>query len=1146
MADRLVIQIDGNSSGLQKALQSAETRLNTFNTRVTNSSRNLTNFINRMKSVNAGLTGFNASIQSVTAANARLAASLNATATRMNQFGNNARRAGASARSASAGMGSMNIGVRDLIMGMTSLNTLIYTSAFLFGGVTKSVIDANSRMEKMTVMLKNISGFGDEATKSLYAKKGNDFLWDLAANAPFKIDVLSKAFVKLKANGIDPMGGSLKTITDAIATFGGGSEELERASTAISQMLSKGTVQLEDLKGQLAETGGVPSAIKDMAVAAGFDNSTKGMQKFFAAMKKGSVDSATTIPKLMEVWEAKFGGNAAKMMNTWEGLMARLSTSWQRMIVRVTEDQGSNSLFATIKAQVLELTNFLASANGDQFMKDLTSGLATVAVAIVDGIKWLYKYREELGFVAKAMAYAWVGGRIIAAITAMRNGLNGLIGTVIATRAALITMAATGNGTSLVTSVMGANFARAAAKLGILNAAGAISIVGFGMVAAVFLGIATAVLAAYAAFNYYSKAIQANGTATKASTQALAASNVALEKQRKEVVNVTYATEAQRKATIEKMKAEAAAAKQTVIAARANVLLARSAYLAADAEAKRKFDKNYDEQTTGFDEGGGLAAGAGSLLGTKAERDKAKGLRDTLENRYKTYKNELANFESKLGNLQLAVAAPVINADAATGSGKKDKPKPDPLGDLDGSRSALVSKLMANKKLEAQLLDDGKTEEEGGNMAIQKFDDNAEAIEENIRKQVMAIKSQKELNAQLATAKAATYGLTTAVRTHTKDLAQHAKIEGMIENLTATRLDQDAQAQDALGGLDASYNGITNAVDRYVEKLKEKNREALGSDDLLQQEKARNNILAAGESKRAELLANAAGEASRNAQDIYDSLSQEDQMRQSVFDREMARVYALIEANKQLNDPNATLINENLRKYQTALELKNRIDGNPFAKWAIGIKDMQTGINDVLVGSMDGFIDTLMNGKAAFGDFAKSLIADLAKVIIKAYLANAILSALGLGSGAITGASTARLNGAAQSTIAANPGIFHTGGMVGGTPPATRPVDPSIFAFAQKYHTGGMVGLGPDEVPIIAQKGEGVFTAEQMKAMGTSMGSKGEQSAPQINIINQTGTNVEKEQSQPRFDGEQMVVDIILKHGSKPGPVRNMLMGQQG
>lgn len=55
--------------------------------------------------------------------------------------------------------------------------------------------------------------------------------------------------------------------------------------------------------------------------------------------------------------------------------------------------------------------------------------------------------------------------------------------------------------------------------------------------------------------------------------------------------------------------------------------------------------------------------------------------------------------------------------------------------------------------------------------------------------------------------------------------------------------------------------------------------------------------------------------------------------------------------------------------------------------------------------------------------------------------------------------------------------LFHTGGIVGETGRAGRMVSPGLFAGAPRFHTGGLVA---GEVPIIARKGEAVFTPEQM------------------------------------------------------------------
>jgi len=90
---------------------------------------------------------------------------------------------------------------------------------------------------------------------------------------------------------------------------------------------------------------------------------------------------------------------------------------------------------------------------------------------------------------------------------------------------------------------------------------------------------------------------------------------------------------------------------------------------------------------------------------------------------------------------------------------------------------------------------------------------------------------------------------------------------------------------------------------------------------------------------------------------------------------------------------------------------------------------------------------------------------------------------------------------------------LHGGGIVGSEATFTRYVHPAHFNDAPRFHTGGIAG---DEVPIIARKGEGVFTAGQMAALGGG-------SAPQITIHNHT-------EAQPQVStGSNGDVTITLK-----------------
>jgi lambda family phage tail tape measure protein len=117
-----------------------------------------------------------------------------------------------------------------------------------------------------------------------------------------------------------------------------------------------------------------------------------------------------------------------------------------------------------------------------------------------------------------------------------------------------------------------------------------------------------------------------------------------------------------------------------------------------------------------------------------------------------------------------------------------------------------------------------------------------------------------------------------------------------------------------------------------------------------------------------------------------------------------------------------------------------------------------SGAEDALV----GFIST---GKLEFQGLADSILADLARTTVRQTI-------------------TAPLAGALQSAFAGGGlfGLFHGGGIVAQQPPVMRYADAAIFEHAQRYHGGGFAGSGllPDEVPIIARRGELVVPPDRV------------------------------------------------------------------
>ncbi len=104
---------------------------------------------------------------------------------------------------------------------------------------------------------------------------------------------------------------------------------------------------------------------------------------------------------------------------------------------------------------------------------------------------------------------------------------------------------------------------------------------------------------------------------------------------------------------------------------------------------------------------------------------------------------------------------------------------------------------------------------------------------------------------------------------------------------------------------------------------------------------------------------------------------------------------------------------------------------------------------------------------------------------------------------------------------------FHTGGIVGREGGSRRRVHPALFAAAPRLHGG----LMPDEYPAILQRGEGVFTPEQMRALGGGGNVR-------VNVYNETGAQVQAQASPPRIDSEGVVVDLWLRGLSRNGAAR--------
>ncbi len=162
----------------------------------------------------------------------------------------------------------------------------------------------------------------------------------------------------------------------------------------------------------------------------------------------------------------------------------------------------------------------------------------------------------------------------------------------------------------------------------------------------------------------------------------------------------------------------------------------------------------------------------------------------------------------------------------------------------------------------------------------------------------------------------------------------------------------------------------------------------------------------------------------------------------------------------------------------------------------VSTKDIAQSLSSGMASSFNNFIRKVAEGKNVFKalgegvrEFAANFILSIAQMIIQllAYAAAmSILRALRAPVPASTGA-----------------GVFHGGGIAGQAGGVRRLVDPAMFAGAARMHSGGVVGFKPNEVPIIAERGEEILTRADVRHRANGgLGGGGVPSPVNVKVVN--------------------------------------------
>ena len=211
----------------------------------------------------------------------------------------------------------------------------------------KEVLNVTKQFESIQIRLNSIAGGAIEGQKAM------DDLRILANKLGLEFKGLANEYVNFvgaaKASGMEVSKADkiFKSMSVAIAGSGASAESAGRAMTALTQMIGKGKISAEELRGQLGEA--LPSAMGIMAKSLGV--TTQQLDKMMA---NGELLASEVLPKFASEMERAFGGDAEKLADGLQGSLNRLSNAWDSFMLNIGNsapfDVAINALTGLINA----------------------------------------------------------------------------------------------------------------------------------------------------------------------------------------------------------------------------------------------------------------------------------------------------------------------------------------------------------------------------------------------------------------------------------------------------------------------------------------------------------------------------------------------------------------------------------------------------------------------------------------------------------------------------------------------------------------------------------------------------------------------------------------------------------------------------
>jgi len=209
-----------------------------------------------------------------------------------------------------------------------------------------------------------------------------NFLRDTTSRLGLQFDTAARAYARFAAGArettLEGQGARqvFESIAKAAAVMGLSADETQGVFLALTQMISKGTVQAEELRGQLGER--LPGAFQIAARAMGV--TTAELSKM---LEQGQVIAADFLPRFARQLEMELGEASERAGQRAEASINRVHSAWERLLQNVSRS-GVGSFMAGQLEILQDAMNGISESieaardEGDGFFGQLAAGTGAV------------------------------------------------------------------------------------------------------------------------------------------------------------------------------------------------------------------------------------------------------------------------------------------------------------------------------------------------------------------------------------------------------------------------------------------------------------------------------------------------------------------------------------------------------------------------------------------------------------------------------------------------------------------------------------------------------------------------------------------------------------------------------------------------